>query len=45
MSIKSKVFAAAATLALVGGVALPWRDLRERRHPVVWPGLRRLVQP
>ena len=36
MSIKNKVLAAAATLALVGGVGAMSTALRQRGHPVLW---------
>ena len=49
MSIKSKVLATAATLALVGGVGtagvLGTAASRERGHPVVRRHLRRHLQP
>ncbi len=40
MSIKSKVFAAAATLTLVARRRRSSRLVRQRGHPVLWPELR-----
>ena len=41
MSIKSKAFAAAAALALVGGVGAAGSHVRECRHSVLWLQLHR----
>ena len=45
MGLKSKVFAAAATLTLVGGVSTVGMLVRRCCHPVLWRRLRRHLQP